>query len=169
MLASLVVVLAALAILAQVASPALPWSGGRPPECREVTEHSANGWERAKAPDLKRYCDLIANASSKLAGTTVMAQAALSAAREADRVRPGYAAPRVLEGRALAAAGDLEGALRALAEARSRDVRSLEDPPALFAWARVLARTGHREEATNAYRSLLPRASVLSAADRSSA
>ncbi len=98
-----------------------------------------------------------------------MAQLALAAARDAERVAPGFATARVLEGRALTALGNIDGAFRALTEARSRDARSLEEPLALLAWARVLSRTGHRDEAADAYRALLPRASALSVADRSAA
>jgi tetratricopeptide (TPR) repeat protein len=98
-----------------------------------------------------------------------MAQAALDAALQADKVLPGRAAPRVLEGRARAALGQLAEALRALEEAKARDAAAFDDPMALLAWARVLARTGHADRAADAYRSLLPRASALSAAERAAA
>jgi tetratricopeptide (TPR) repeat protein len=157
--------LVAIAIaLAQVAAGA--WSSGRPPECGDLSGYNTNVWERAKSPALRRYCDLVASASSKLAGIGATAQAALAAAREADTILPGHAAPRVLEGRALAASGKLDGALAALADARSRDPRALDDPPALLAWARALARTGRREAAAESYRALLPRATALPAAER---
>jgi tetratricopeptide (TPR) repeat protein len=154
-------------VFAQAASGS--WSSVRPPECADVGGRAASVWERAKAPELRRYCDLVASASSKLAGTAAMAKAALEAAREADRVLPGHAAPRVLEGRALAALGKLDDALVALGEGASRDPRALDDPLALAAWARLLARTAHADRATEAYRALLPRASALSSADRASA
>src|SRR5579859_388110 len=101
---------ASLLILAQASA----WGSGRPPECGEPGRHAANAWERAKSPELRRYCDLVASASSKLAGTTAMAEAALQSAREADGVLPGHAAPLILEGRALVALGKLDDALRAL-------------------------------------------------------
>jgi tetratricopeptide (TPR) repeat protein len=153
-------------VFAQAASA---WSTGRPPECGEPGGRAANAWERAKSPELRRYCDLVANASSKLAGTTAMAEAARSSAHDAEQVLPGHAAPKVLEGRALAALGQFPAALTALEEARSRDPAALDDPLALLAWARVLARTGHTDGAAEAYRALLPRASALSAADRAGA
>jgi tetratricopeptide (TPR) repeat protein len=152
-------------VLAQAAS----WSTGRPPECGEPGGHAANAWERAKSPELRRYCDLVASASSKLAGTTAMAEAALQSAREADKVLPGHAAPRVLQGRALAALGRLDQAVLAMREGKARDPAALDEPLALLAWARVLARTGDTAGAAEAYRALLPRASALSAADRSAA
>jgi hypothetical protein len=129
----------------------------------------SNVWERAKSPELRHYCDLVASAASKLAGTAAMAEAARQAAREADAVLPGHAAPRALEGRALAALGQFDGAYTALAEARTRDPRVLDDPLALLAWARVAARTKHGKEAAEAYRALLPRASGLAGADRAAA
>jgi tetratricopeptide (TPR) repeat protein len=155
--------------LAFVLAQAAAWTTGRPPECGDPGGRAANVWERAKSPELRRYCDLVASASSKLAGTTAMAEAALTSAREADGVLPGHAAPRVLEGRALAALGKLDEALKALTDARSRDAAAFDDPLALLAWARVLARTAHADAAAEAYRALLPRASAISSAERASA
>jgi tetratricopeptide (TPR) repeat protein len=126
-------------------------------------------WERAKSPELRRYCDLVASASSKLAGTAAMARIALDSAREAEAVLPGHAAPLVLEGRALAALGKLEDARAALEKGKARDGRALDDPLALLAYGRVLARTKRLEDAAEAYRALLPRASALSAAERAAA
>jgi tetratricopeptide (TPR) repeat protein len=143
--------------LALVLAQAAAWTNGRPPECGDPGGRAANVWERAKSPELRRYCDLVASASSKLAGTTAMAEAALAAAREADGVLPGHAAPRVLEGRALATLGKLDDALKALADARSRDATAFDDPLALA------------DAAAEAYRALLPRASAISAAERASA
>jgi tetratricopeptide (TPR) repeat protein len=146
------------------------WPNGRPPECASsMGGATGNVWERAKSPELRRYCDLVASAASKLAGNAAMAQAALAAARDAESVMPGHAAPRVLEGRALAALGKLDEALAALREGQSRDRAALDDPPALLAWARVLARTGHVGEAVEAYRALLPRTGSLSTAERAAA
>ncbi len=157
-------VLAVVLVLAQAGPGA--WPSGRPRECGDRADRGGNVWERAKSPELRRYCDLVASASSKLAGITATAQTALDAANEADRVLPGHAAPRILEGRALAALGRYGEALTALSDGQSRDPRALADPPALLAWARALARTGRTKEAGDAYRALLPRASALSSADR---
>jgi tetratricopeptide (TPR) repeat protein len=151
------------------AAAAGAWSSGRPPECSDPGGRTANVWERAKSPELRQYCDLVASASSKLAGISAMALAALAAAREADGVLPGHAAPCVLEGRALSSLGRYAEALAALSEGRSRDPRALDDPPALLAWARALARSGRREEAAEAYRALLPRATALPTGERVSA
>jgi tetratricopeptide (TPR) repeat protein len=163
------VLLVATLALAQVAAASGGWTTGRPPECGEPGGRAANVWERAKSPELRRYCDLVASAASKLAGTATMAEQALAAAAQADEVLPGHAAPRVLEGRALVALGRLDEAVAALGDGRRRDPRAFEDPLALLAWARVQARTGHAAEAADAYRALLPRATSLSAAERSAA
>jgi len=161
------VLLALWITLAQVTGAG--WSSGRPPECGDPSGRGSNVWERSKSPQLRRYCDLVAGASSKLAGSAAMAEAALESAREADVILPGHAAPLVLEGRALLALGKLDDALRALEQGRGRDRSALDDPLALLAWARVLARTHRLPEAAEAYRALLPRAATLSAAERACA
>jgi tetratricopeptide (TPR) repeat protein len=172
--ANAVIRLATAWVSAIVLSSASMWSSGRPPECGDPASREANVWERTKWPELRRYCDLVAGASSKLAGAAPAAARtdvprALDEAREAERVLPGRAAPRVLEGRALARLGDFAQAIAALSDAKSREPRALDDPLALFAWARALARTGRRDEAAQAYRALLPRAAILPGAERASA
>lgn len=142
------------------------WSSARPAECTVDSGSAANVWERAKSPELRKYCDLVASAASKLAGTAAMAEAALAAAREANGILPGHAAPRVLEGRALAALGKLDEALAALRDGKARDPSALDDPLALHSWGRLLARTGHLPEAAEAYRALLPRTTGLSSEER---
>jgi tetratricopeptide (TPR) repeat protein len=154
-------------VLAQVVSGA--WSGGRPPECSEERVHAGNVWERTKSSDVRRYCDLVASASSKLAGGAGGAEAALEAAKAAEGVLPGHGAPRMLEGRALAALGRFDDALAKFEESRARDPSSLDEPAALLAWARALARTARLDEASQRYRALLPRASALGPADRKAA
>jgi tetratricopeptide (TPR) repeat protein len=149
------------------------WSSGRPPECATSGVRAESGvynvWERAKAPRLRHYCDLVAGATSKLAGSTAMVRAALDLAREAEAIVPGHAAPKVLEGRALAALGQRDAALAALREGEERDPGVLDDPTTLLAWARAIGRAGRLAEAVDAYRALLPRAASLSALDRTSA
>src|SRR5262245_46728715 len=49
---------------------------GKPVECvREPGAFSSNVWERAKSPMLRKYCDLVAMATSKLIGTPQSANA----------------------------------------------------------------------------------------------
>jgi tetratricopeptide (TPR) repeat protein len=148
---------------------ATTWSSGRPPECSSLLGLDVNVWERAKSPELRAYCDLVASASSKLSGTTVMAESALEAARTADALLPGRAAAPALEGWALATLGHAPAAVTAFRDAATKDSRVLDDPPVLLAWARALARSGQIEEASRAYRALLPRSSSLSSAERASA
>ena len=143
-----------------------PWSSGRPAECVDESGRAANVWERAKSPELRHYCNLVAGGASKLAGPLAAAVAALDAAREAERVLPGHGASRALEGRALLALGKADEALLALRDANARDAKVLGDPLTLVAWARALARTGHLQDAADAYRALLPRASAFAKADR---
>jgi tetratricopeptide (TPR) repeat protein len=156
-------------LFAQLGAP-VGWSSARPPECGALDNgRGANVWERAKAPELKRYCDLLASGASKLASGGGMAREALEISEQADRAMKGRAGPCVLRGRALARLGRAEEALAALREAKSRDERALDDPQTLLAWARVLARTGSADDAAQAYRSLLPRATTLTLADRGAA
>ena len=137
-----------------------------PPTCTGRGVHRGNVWERAKSPALRRYCDLLASASSKLAGTNPAAPAALDAAHEAEAVLPGTAAVRVVEGRALATLGRMPEALARFEEARALDSGAFDEPVALLALARALAAGGRTADASGEYRALLPRASGLPVADR---
>lgn len=130
---------------------------------------AANKWERAKEPSLQSYCTLLASGTAKLVNGGALAKEVPAIADDADKLLPGRAAPSVLKGRALLKLGKPADALAALKEARARDDRALDDPVALLAWARANARTGHFDEAAQAYRAALPRTSALSAAERSTA
>jgi tetratricopeptide (TPR) repeat protein len=142
--------------------------GGSPPsECAALTGRAGtNVWERAKVPDLGRYCDLLASGSAKLANPAHIAADVVEIADEAESVLPGRAAPLVLLGRALARRGTYPDAVRAFAEAKRRDGEALEDPAAVLACARVLAYTGAAGEARALYRALLPRAASLTLPER---
>jgi len=142
----------------------------RPVECG-VTEGSrnANVWERAKEPELRRYCDLLARGIAHLVSSPALVKDVLTIADEADKLLPGRAAPLVLKGRALLRLGRPADALGALEGAKKRDDRALDDPVALLAWARANARTNHIDEAANAFRAALPRTSALTAPERGAA
>src|SRR5579863_1775463 len=141
--------------------------GTPPPECSALAGRAAsNVWERAKAPELVQYCDLLAGAAAKLASPGHIPVDVVDLAEQADRTLPGRAAPSVLLGRALARLGKYDAALEAFGQAKAKDPLALEDPVALLVWARVLAYTGHSADALAAYRVLMPRASVLTLADR---
>lgn len=144
--------------------------GSRPAECAAGgSEGGTNAWERAKEPNLRRYCDLLASGTAKLVGAGPLVKDVPGLADEADKVLPGRAAPAVLKGRALLRLGKADEALAALVEARKRDDRALDDPVAGLVWARANARTGHRVEAAQAYRASLPRISGLASAERAAA
>ena len=151
-------------------APRGAFGAARPAECG-VQEgfKAANKWERAKEPNLQSYCTLLASGTAKLVGGGALAKDVPAIADAADKLLPGRAAPSVLKGRALLRLGKPSDALNALKEARSRDDRALDDPVALLAWARANARTGHVEEAAQAYRAALPRTSALSTSERSAA
>ncbi len=140
----------------------------RPAECGALRGF---GWERAKEPNLRPYCDKLASATTKLVGpgTSVLLKEVPQIADEADKLLPGRASPSVLKGRAFLLLGRPEDALAALREAKKRDERALDDPVALLAWARANARTGNLAEAAQAYRAALPRTSALTAMERSAA
>ncbi|WP_437547725.1 hypothetical protein WME97_47390 [Sorangium sp. So ce367] len=142
-------------------------AAGRPPECAARSGRAiARGptvWERARAPELPRYCDLLARGQAQLGGD---AEAARASARLADQLLPGHAAPQVLLARAALALGSPEDAARAFERARSVDPRSVEDPQTMHDLARSLARTGKRGEAIAIYRALVPRIDLLGTADQ---
>jgi tetratricopeptide (TPR) repeat protein len=132
---------------------------------------AANPWERAKEPNLRRYCELLASGTAKLvgSGSSILLKDVPLIADEADKLLPGRASPSVLKGRAFLRLGRPEDALASLSEAKRRDDRALDDPVSLLAWARANARTGHLAEAAQAYRAALPRTSALTAQERSAA
>ncbi len=139
----------------------------RPVECNVLPgERGANVWERAKTPELRRYCDLVASASAKLTPGSRMIADVVRLADEADALVPGRAAPAILKGRALCELAQYPAALASLRAAQTRDEHALDDPLALLAWARALLFTGDAPAARAAYRALLPRADVLPLADR---
>jgi tetratricopeptide (TPR) repeat protein len=162
-------VLAHAVVLMQAASSQGGFGGARPAECGEGGFKVANPWERAKEPQLRRYCDLIARGTSRLVGAGSGAGDVLGIADEADKLLPGRAAPSVLRGRAYLKLDKPQEALAALVDARKRDDRALDDPVALLAWARANARTSHLDEAAQAYRAALPRTSALSTQERAGA
>jgi tetratricopeptide (TPR) repeat protein len=141
----------------------------RPLECGvDGSMRGTNMWERAKHPELRHYCDLLAAGASKLVSPATAADA-LREADDAEQVMPGHAAPLTLKGRALAKLGRHTDAYTAFTEAKHRDPHALDDPTALLAFARSSARSGHAAEALTAFRSLLPRADGLTSAERAPA
>lgn len=159
-----------LGILMQATQPQGAFGAARPAECGVAPGSSTtNVWERAKEPELRRFCDLLARGTAHLVASQGLVNEVIAIADEADKLLPGRAAPSVLRGRALLRLGKPADALAALKEARARDDRALDDPVALLAWARANARTGHLDAAADAYRAALPRTSALAASERSAA
>lgn len=142
-------------------------ASGRPRECaatlRRGLSRKPTIWEIARAPELSTYCDLIARGKAELASDP---KAAKESALAAEKAMPGYAAPRVLLGRALLALGKIEDAARELQAARTLDPRSVEDPPTMHDLALVLRKTGKLEDALTVYRALVPRIDLLGPEDR---
>lgn len=142
-------------------------ASGRPKEClsgsRRALAKGPSVWEAAREPNLARYCDLMARAQTELAAQP---EAARAAAVEAEQALPGHAAPAVVLARAELALGSLEAAARAFEKARAIEPRSVEDPGTMHDLARVLARTGKRDEALAVYRALVPRVDLLGTPDR---
>lgn len=144
-------------------------AGARPVECGATGGGKAtNVWERAKAPELRAYCDLLASGASKLAAGQG-AQDALTIADEADRRVPGRLAPSVLRGRAFEQLRRYEEAFATLDAVVRRDPSAAADAFALLAFARASVRTSHPTQAAEAYRALLPRAVALSPSERACA
>lgn len=155
----------ALFFLAQLSLTA----AARPPECGvDGSLRGTNIWERAKHPELRHYCDLLATGTSKLLSPTTAADA-LREADEAEQVMAGHAAPSTLKGRALAKLGRYTEAYASFTEAKRRDPHALDDPAALREFARSCARSGHAAEALAAFRALLPRADGLGSFNRAPA
>jgi tetratricopeptide (TPR) repeat protein len=143
--------------------------GSRPAECGALDGgKAANVWERAKAPELRAYCDLLASGSAKLAGGQG-AQGVLPIADEADKKVPGRLAPSVLRGRAYEKLHRYDDAFATLSAVRAKDPSAVEEAFALLAFARAAMRTNHPKEAADAYRALLPRAVALSPSERAGA
>jgi len=142
-------------------------ASGRPPECmtgsRRAIARGPSIWEAARVPNLRRYCDLMARAQTQLAAQP---DAAKASALEADKALPGRPAPAVVVARASLALGALPEAASAFEKARGLDPRSVEDPSTMHDLARVLARTGKRDEALGVYRALVPRVDLLGTTDR---
>jgi tetratricopeptide (TPR) repeat protein len=155
--------LAMILLLSQITAGA----AGPPKECAALSAHGgSNLWERAKAPNRARYCDLLASATAKLAGPAYVVRDILAITDEADLIVPGQPAAPILRGRALAHLGKYSASLEALKEAKARDDLALDEPEALLVWARMQSFTGHAEEALAAYRALMPRASALDPGER---
>jgi tetratricopeptide (TPR) repeat protein len=141
-------------------------ASGRPRECqsgsRRALSQGPSVWERARVPTLQKYCDSLSRARAQLSSNPELSK---KAAQEADAALPGKAAPKVALARAALALGDLEAAAKEFLAAKKIDPRSVEDPSTMHDLARVLRKTGKRDEALTVYRALVPRVDLLSSTE----
>jgi len=137
-------------------------ASGRPPECTPVARNvhrMSNVWAQARVPELRKYCFALSRAHARLHTDPA---GALTAAKAAEAVLGGRAAPQVVMARAALREGRVNDALAAFDEALKRDPRSIEQPAAMHDLARARLESGQLRAALEAYRVLVPRASLLS-------
>lgn len=113
----------------------------------------ASVWDRARAPHLARYCDLLAQAEVRLSREPARADEAAAAAAA---LLPEQAAPLVLRGRAVLLLGKPAEARQHFDQALVLDPGALRHPLALLAQATALRDAGETRLALEAYRRLLP-------------
>jgi hypothetical protein len=142
---------------ARVDLVALARAGARPKECGGASRTAGNRWERAKAPGLEHYCDVLAKGYARLKAAP---EAALALSAEAWRLMPAEAAPVVLAARAKVALGAFAEGFAGFERARALSPAGLESPGALHDFAIAAQKTGHAREALDAYRALAPRAEL---------
>lgn len=154
-------------VAGQTSLSAAAAASGRPKEClsgsRRALSQGPSVWERARVPTLQKYCDMLSRARAQLASNPELSKAA---AAEADKALPGKAAPKVALARAALALGDLETAAAQFLAAKAIDPRSVEEPSTMHDLARVLRKTGKKEEALTVYRALVPRVDLLPMTER---
>lgn len=142
-------------------------ASGRPLECssgsRRALSQGPSVWQRARVPTLQKYCDMLSRARAQLSSNPELSKAA---AAEAEKALPGKAAPKVALARAALALGDLETAAKQFLAAKTIDPRSVEDPSTMHDLARVLRKTGKKDEALTVYRALVPRVDLLGSTER---
>lgn len=149
-------------VLAQI----ITVEGGRPRECSETRAASANVWERAKSPDLRKYCEIMSLAAARLAAASA-GKDVLALLDEAERVVSGRTPTLVLRGRALLRTRRTKEAFEVFEKAVAADGQALSDPAALLAYARAASRSGAEAKARVAYVTLMPRADLLPTDERS--
>jgi tetratricopeptide (TPR) repeat protein len=117
-----------------------------------------DAWDRARAPALARFCDLVARAEASV--DTDPARAA-TAAIEADRALPGRSLPLVLQARAAIGTGQFAEGVELMRKARAVDANAGTDAASLLALAIAQDRTSDATSAAASYRRLVPVASAL--------
>ncbi|MFZ5890328.1 MAG: hypothetical protein ACOY0T_04600 [Myxococcota bacterium] len=132
----------------------------RPAPCRSASLFDENSlWERTRGGVTERYCALLAFGYARLRSAP---NQALEFARQAEKLYPKLAEPRVLAGRALLRQGDFAGAYASLSSSVSDPARPLGDVAALRELAVAAQFSGHLPESAAAYRALVPRVAFTS-------
>lgn len=117
-----------------------------------------SAWDRARAPNLARYCDFMAHAEARLAKEPRRAEQAAAAAAA---LYPEQAAPLVVRGRVAAQLGQRAEARVFFEQALALSADALRDPGAQLDLAETLREAGDTAGAIRAYRALLPRLDAL--------
>ncbi len=128
------------------------------PELVGRAERAYTVWERAREPQLIRYCDALARGYARL-GTRP--GQALEAAKQAASSAPADVAPALLEARALLALGRVDQAWARFRSALNEYPGLKLTPDALHDYARTAVASGHLMEALSAYRRLVVMAGLL--------
>lgn len=156
------VILLSLAVLGAPAPPTLPTlasASPRPRVCRlGAGSLESELWARVRRERAERFCVLLARGYVRLERQPAEAAAL---AREAGKILPNEAEPRVLLGRALLRMGELEAARDALVASVTAPGRPLGDVAGLRELGIALTLTGRLREAADAYRVLVPRIGFL--------
>lgn len=105
-------------------------------------------WDRARKPQLVRYCELLGFA---LGASVRRPNEAMQAAMLADRTMPGTAVPWVVVAHGAVSAGNYEKAIQAFEKAKSIDPRSVDSAQSQALLGVSLQRTGNLEGALRAY------------------
>ncbi|MBN1607434.1 MAG: hypothetical protein JW940_12420 [Polyangiaceae bacterium] len=130
----------------------------RPAACGPALRDNAPVlWSQAAQPGGALYCRLVAGGLARL--RTKPAET-LRMAERAEKLRPGDTAASVLRARALAAAGSYGRAWEAFELVTAKRGR-LDAPNVLHDYGVTALATGHYDRAADAYRALVPRASLL--------
>lgn len=143
-------------------------AAGRPKECAPPGRRAMKitVWQKVRYPKLAPYCAQVARAHTLLDSDP---KGALAAADAALKDLPGRPGANVARGRALLALDKPEDALAAFEAAKKADDGAIEDPKAMRDFARALVLRSRAKDAAEVYRTLVPRAGLLPAPDRSRA
>ena len=146
-------------VLAQVAGPGAVRPAALPVDCTSAAGSRLSAWDRARSPQMSRYCDLLAQSEARILREPRRADEAAVAAAG---LVAGQVAPLVLRARAAVQSGQFADSLALFDEAAALDPAALDEPRALLARAVALRETGADKRAIEAYRALIPRLDALS-------